>query len=327
VAGAGLALSIAMADAAPDPTAWIGTGIGIGCAAWATYRTADPAGGVELRATGAILAVLAVNAVAYGLEATPDAWSIIFTFLGLALTIASLAAWHARRIRWQPLGIAAFLIAAEAVVVAASVWPRRDLILPALLAAGAESVAAGIILRRPLLVAAGPVAALAAWFTTFTEPVAAPEWYTTPIGLALLAEVEIGRWWRRHDTGSLDSMELAVAEVTGVGLLAIVPLTQMFSAGLGHGAVAFGTAVALFVWGLVTGVGLRAISALVLATVTAVLWIAAVAAAASPPSAFLWIMIAGVGVAALLVMALVESYRSRTGHLMSWISRYVEVSS
>jgi hypothetical protein len=55
------------------------------------------------------------------------------------------------------------------------------------------------------------------------------------------------------------------------------------------------------------------VAAAALATATAVLTIAAAVAGQAPTSAFVWIVTGGVGVALLLVVALVEATRSRGG--------------
>ena len=75
---------------------------------------------------------------------------------------------------------------------------------------------------------------------------------------------------------------------------------------------------------MVTRVRRRVVAALVLATVSAVLWVTAAAADSSPQSAFFWIITAGVGIASLLAIAMIESYRSRSGRVMSRIDQLME---
>jgi hypothetical protein len=320
-----------MAEGAEAAEAWTGVGIGLLMGAWALYRGAEALRSTELRFASPIVAVFGVNAIAYGLEFTPFEWAGSFTIVGVAFTAAAITAWRIGSPHpTAALKPAAVVLSIEALILSLSTLPVREYVVGAVLALGAEAVAAGLVTRRPYLVTLGPVAALAAWFVSLTAPTATLQWYTTPIALTLLAESDIVRWARNEADGDLEQdwvagIELHLVEWAGIGLLVLTPLIQMFATeSLGHGAIAFTSAAGLFLWALITGVRRRAIASLVLATVTSVLWIASAGAAASPPSAFFWIMIAGVGVSALLAMTLVESYRSRTGPLMSWIDRFLE---
>jgi hypothetical protein len=105
-------------------------------------------------------------------------------------------------------------------------------------------------------------------------------------------------------------------EWAGIGLLGLSPLAEMFTGGILFGLVAFGYAAVLLVWAILTRIRRRVVAALVLATVAAVLTISTAAASAAPTSAFFWILAAGAGLAVMLTIGIVESYRSRSGAIM-----------
>ena len=305
---------------------WIAVGAGLGLLAMAMVRGAAALNISSLRELAAILAIGSVNAFAYGLEASSATLAIILVALGLTATVLSLYTWRRNptSLAIQPLTIVATLASLEAAIVAASTWPRRDVLVAAILALGVEIIAAGITLNLPRLALIGPPVVFATWLVAVGDSIGEnPQWYTTPIALTVLAEVELARWARRIRALNLGVTELLALEWAGVGLLTLTPLTQMFTDGVAYGVAAFAASVGLLVWAMLTRVRRRVISALVLATVSAVLWVT-VAASVSAPSGRFWITTAGVGFAALFGIALIESYRSKSGRVMSRIDRLME---
>jgi hypothetical protein len=305
---------------------WTAVGAGLGLLAMAMVRGAAALNVSSLREFAAILVIGSVNAFAYGLEASSATLAIILVAVGLTATMLSLYVWRldSTSLSIHPLAIMATIASLEAAIVAASLLPRRDILVAAILALGVETIAAGITLNRPRLALIGPPVVFATWLVAVGDSIGGnPQWYTTPIALTVLAEVELARWARRIRALNLGVTELLALEWAGVGLLILTPLTQMFTDGVVYGVAAFAASVGLLIWAMLTRVRRRVISALVLATVSAVLWVT-VAASVSAPSGRFWITTAGVGFAALFAIALIESYRSKSGRMMSRIDRLME---
>ncbi len=272
-----------------------------------------------LRDAGGLTVTGAVTALAYALGATTHTIALSTLALGTAATAVLLAT---RRLQWsliwqRPLIVTGSIANVTSFVLATALWPRRDLAFAVLLAFGVQAVAAGLVLARPGILALGPplisIAFLGMAVETFT---ASAQWYTVPIAATLLVEVEIGRWGQRRGKLGPDPAQLRLLEWAGLGLLTLSPLAEMFAGGVGFGFLAFGYAAAVLVWSLLTRVRRRLIAALVLATISAALTISTAAASQAPPSAFFWIIAAGAGLALMLTMGLVESYRSKSGTIM-----------
>jgi hypothetical protein len=205
----------------------------------------------------------------------------------------------------------------EGLLLAAGLLPRRDLLVAVLLALGVQAVAIGLVLDRPFVLAFGPPLICIAWLGIATEAFSGTgQWYTAPVALTLLAEVEIGRRSNRRGRVAMSPSQLRMLEWAGIGILALSPLAEMFTGGIVFGLLAFGYAAVILVWGVLTRIRRRVVAALVLATVAAALTISTAAANAAPTSAFFWIMAAGTGLAVMLTIGIVESYRSRSGAVM-----------
>ncbi len=281
----------------------------------AAARGPDVLAWPALRYLSGLLVVASVIVAAVAFEVPIDGLALLVLGLGLAATLAALAVWRTvPTATWlRPLvtaGLAASLFAALFAVA-----EPRDLVLAVVLVAYAgQSAAIGLVVRRPGVLALAPAFAVAGWFVLlFGLPYGGVVWITIPIAVALLAEVDVARWWRRQQEQQPTSRELLVLEVAAIGLLTFPPLTELFATGLAIAVVAVALAAALLLWAVVTRVRRRAVAAAALATATAVLTIAAAAAGQAPTSAFVWIVTGGVGVALLLVVALVEATRSRGG--------------
>jgi len=98
----------------------------------------------------------------------------------------------------------------------------------------------------------------------------------------------------------------------------------MFTSSLVYGLGAFGVAGAMLIWAIVTKVRRRAVAAASIAIAAAVLIIFAAAAGAAPQSAVFWILAGGIGLAVMLVAALVEAYRTRRGQVMVRLDHLME---
>jgi hypothetical protein len=282
-----------------------------------------------LRELAGLSALAAPMMVAHGLQASTAAMAGLAIGAGLLATLVALVLWRstdASITMWvRPLAAAGVAASAQAAVLAGVLWPRSDVLAGTLLALGVQAAASGLALRRPALLSLAPGFVLAAWLVIAGESLGGNvQWYTAPIAVALLIEVDVARWDRRLRGASLPTRELLLLEWSGVGLLALPSLTQMFTQGLVFAVVAAASAAALLFWAVVSRVRRRVIASAALATATSVLTIAAAVAGRAPASAIFWILIVGVGFTVMLVVAMVEAYRSRTGHVMARFDQLAE---
>jgi hypothetical protein len=306
---------------------WLAVAAGTALLAVGAARGSDVLAVRRSREAAVLASLASLTMAAYAVEAPDAAVVAAALVLGLAATLAALLRWRSGTVSaWvgplAALGVAAGL---EAAAVAATAWPRRDLLAIALLALGVQAAGAGLTTRRTGLLTLAPGLALAAWLVTFAESLAGnAQWFTAPVALTLLAEVEIARWHRQRARLVPSTRELLMLEWAGVAVLALVPITYLFTRGLGSALVAIAFSVGLFVWGVVSQVRRRVIAAAALATGTAVLTIAAAVAGQAPESAVFWILVVGIGFAVMLVVAVVEGYRSRTGRLVQRFDRLAQ---
>jgi hypothetical protein len=303
------------------------TAVGLAVLAVATARGASPLTMSWLREVSGIAALASVTVFAFTAEIARDVLGIGAVAIAVLATFLSLATWRrAPETVWlRPLivlGVAANL---EGLVIAFQMLQGPRLLVAVLLSIGVQAVAVGITLDRPGILAVGPPVIAAALILMISESAAgSTQWYTIPIGIGLLAEVEILRKARRTSDRDVKSTDILVLEWSGVGLLAAPPLIEMFTSGIWLGLMAFGVAGLLLLWAVVTRVRRRAVAAASLAIAAAILMLFAAAAGGAPDSAFFWIVAVGVGFAVTLVAALVEAYRTRKGHVMARVGEMME---
>jgi hypothetical protein len=326
VAGVSAAALVALLAADRRP-AWPAVSAGLGLLALASVRGATALVAPWLRETSGLLALAAVTVLGYGVGIPSAGLAAAAIAVGFLATLVSLLAWRSRSASpWlRPLAVMGVAASLEALVIGIGRWPRPEILVVALLAFGIQAAAFGLTLRRPAVLSCAPVFVLAAWFGIAAESLGgSAQWYTVPLALALLAEVEVVRWSQRLSDRPRVSPELLILEWAGVAILSILPLTQMFTRGAGFGllAVTFGALVML--WGVVTRVRRRTIGGAVLATTAAMLMIAAAVAGQAPDSAFFWIIVAGVGFAVMSVVAVLEAYRSKSGRVMGRLHELME---
>jgi hypothetical protein len=244
----------------------------------------------------------------------------IILLIAASSTLASLWLWRRRSesVWARPLvvlGVMANLIAAS---LAMGQLPARGLLIGVLVAVGVQTIAIGLIRGAAGVLAIGPPLLGAAFILSVAESVGgSAQWYTTPLGLVLLSEVEILRSLPRFSAPDADRSPIVILEWVALGILAAPPLVEMFTTTLYLGVLALAVAVAVFIWGVVTRVRRRVVAAGSLAVATLVLLIFAAAAGSAPASAFFWIVAVGIGFSVMLVAGLLEAYRSKKGRTMS----------
>ncbi|HKZ19504.1 MAG TPA: hypothetical protein VJQ57_05275 [Acidimicrobiia bacterium] len=312
------AVVLAIPSAQRQPI-WLVVGTSLSVVAVAAARGAVPFGWFWLRETSGVLALGTITAWAYGFEVSAAGIALAATGLGVVATVLQLGLRN--RPDWQPwlrpLVVTATLANVEGLLIAIGLLPRRDLLVAVLLAFGVQAVATGLILDRPVILAIGPPLICVAWLGIATESLTGTsQWYTAPVALTLLGEVEIARRSSGRGRAILRGNQLRLLEWTGIGLLELSPLAEMFAGDIFFGLLAFGYAAVLLVWAVLTRIRRRVVAALVFATVAAALTISTAAASAAPSSAFFWIMAAGTGLAVMLTIGIVESFRTRSGAAM-----------
>jgi hypothetical protein len=321
LAAAGLATSIVLAISSIQRPGWFAVAAGTVLLGAAAARGPAVLELPFLRELAGLSTLAALMMIAHGLQASTAAMAGVAIGAGLLATLVALLLWTAAdapKVWVRPLATAGVAASAQAAVLAGVLWPRPDVMAGTLLALGVQAVASGLTLRRPALLSLAPGFVLAAWLVIVGQSLGGNvQWYTAPIAVALLIEVDIARWDRRLRGASLPTRELLLLEWSGVGLLALPSLTQMFTRGLVFALVATAFAATLLFWAVVSRVRRRVIASAALATATSVLTIAAAVAGRAPASAIFWILIVGVGFTVMLVVAMVEAYRSRTGRVMA----------
>jgi hypothetical protein len=306
---------------------WLAVSAGLALVALALARGAAPLAWPPMRELSGVVLVAAVAGLGHALDASGAQMAAATIMLGVAATAGGLRLTRSHPLSpWRnPSALLGLAATGAAVAFAVTALPDRGPIVLVLLGVGVQLVATGIILEQPVVLSLGPPVLLAAWLGVAGEAVAGRAlWFTVPIALTLLAEVDVVRWSRRRAEQPATTTELLALEYAAIGLLGVVVLVEMFDTSAAYALLGFLLAGGLLLWAAATRVRRRAVAAGVLATVTAVLAIFAAAAAQAPPSAFFWIAAAGTGFAVMLSMAMVEAYRSKTGSIMLRFDQLME---
>jgi hypothetical protein len=287
--------------------------LGIVCVALAAAVAASPLRLAWLRDLAAVAALSATVMALQVAHTSPATRVIAFSALAAVLAVATLTLTGRRGGRaWiRPtieLGAVAALVA-----VAIGLGSDPTLLIPAVAAVAVQVGAAGVGLRSVGLQMASPAIACAAWLL-FVGQVhdRAPEWYTVAIGLALLALVAIWRHDQRLRQASPATGPAIGLELVGIAFLVVSSLVRAVTVSLLHAVVAMGLGVAVTVWGLATQVRRRMLAGVLVIGVAVVLLVAVPLVRIMPAwgGAGVWLLLAGVGLAAVLVATMLE--RGRT---------------
>ncbi len=322
---AGVMLAVLVADLDGAGVLW--RVLGVGLFAVGAGRAAAPliVGWLREVAVVSTLGALTLLSVGFG---WPDAGlTAAVVVLGVGGTLGALWLWRgAGRSPWiRSLAVLGVGADVEALYLALGALPDRALLIALIVSLGIQAVAFGVVWDRPQVLAAGPPAFAAAFLLAVGESVSgSAQWYTAPLGLVVLAEVEILRSVVRRNGGRGTGLEVPAAEGVGVGLLVVPAWVEMFGSGIALGLVAFAGAFVCLLWAIITRVRRRLVTAGAIAAASAILMIAAAATVGAPDSAFWWIVAIGVGFAVMLVAALIEAYRSKKGRIMGRLNVLTE---
>ena len=140
-----------------------------------------------------------------------------------------------------------------------------------------------------------------------------PNWYTVPIGAAVIAVVDLNRWDRRRGNAAFGPQETAAVDAVGVAMLVGASLVQTAFASPAYGALALALALCLAAWSAVTRVRRRLYGAAGTVVLTGILMVAAPLAEIVPRfrGPALWIAVFAAGTAMILVATFLEQGRAR----------------
>jgi len=279
-----------------------------------------PLGRPWLREVAAVVALASGATVLYDLQPTAERSATAAVGAALASLVVSLGIWRRRPTSaWlRPLALYASLVSAGAIALALAAWPNRGPLIITLLVVGAEAMAAGLTLRRPTPLYASPVLVCGAWLLFASDALRGnPNWLTAPIGVAILATVELARWDRRRGNLRGNDMiagnSLLLLEYTGMAFLVGASLVQTIFVSVWYGLLAVLLGVALVGWAAITrvrrrtevGAGVILLSLFLMLTVPVVRIIPEFKGIA------LWGSIAFIGILLLVVATTIEQSRAR----------------
>jgi hypothetical protein len=266
----------------------------------------------------ALLGVLAALAMlVHGLE--QDALFLVTAVLVLSVlasvVLVVLGARNLPATAWaRPLAL--FVVAASllAAVLALTLLPDGPPITGVLLVIGVEATLIGMAWRHGLVLAIAPLALGAASILLIAESaVGVVQWYTLPLAIVMLAEIEIVRTFPIGRVEDAPAPNVVWAEWFAIGLGVLPAVVDTFARSLASSFIAFGFALGLFLWALLTRLRRRAVAAAAVGAASAVLVIAAALAGSAPDSSSFWIIAVGLGFAVMSVAGVIEAARSRRG--------------
>ncbi len=277
---------------------------------------ARPLGIRALREASALLAAGAGLLIGYAREVEPGPLTGWWAAAAIASTLALLGLWRARPSSpWiAPLGLLGGSASIVTIVVAASALPRRDLLEVALSVAGIQTATLGIALRRPEPLYASPLLFCGAWMLFASEALAGEaQWFTVPIGIALLAVVGIARAARRHEPEPLMPPALLGLEYLGMALVVGDGLVESITRSPSRGLFALAFGVGLAVWGALTRVRRRAAFGAGAAVLGVALMVGGPIARLAPrvKGPALWVVLAAAGVVLIAIATGLERGRAK----------------
>jgi hypothetical protein len=190
--------------------------------------------------------------------------------------------------------------------------PSAALVL-ALAVAAMQAAALGTVAHSTLVQQLAPPLGCASALTWMQLAAAGdPLLKASAVGLTLLLMVELWRHGRARAGGNVAADEIIALEALGLVLLAGPALVKATSAGLHYAILGILIGVGIGGWGLLTRVRRRLLTAAAVVLASAVILVAVPAVALVPAiqGAWTWVLIAVVGVLALLVASLLEQGRS-----------------
>jgi hypothetical protein len=274
------------------------------------------------RDLSALLVAASGAAVWWATAAPPSVVVAVAIAVSLATTAGALWVGNARP-DWpwiRPLTELALLSTLASLVAAALDLPDRGLLVLALAVAGTTSIAVGLALHRLVPQLAGPLLLLAAWYLLTAEALRGEVvWMTAPVGVTMLAMVGLVRRNVASLGGHGTPDTVIPLEWVGMGLLIAPSAVEVLAGRIAFAILLLTVGVVLAGWGVTTQVRRRLYAgalSVVLAVVLVVgVPLAELAASAdygpTSGSAVFWLLVAGIGVVAIIVAVFLEQGRAK----------------
>lgn len=290
---------------------------------------ARPLAAGALREACALLVPGAGLLLGYGMELEPGPLTGWWAATAIAGTLWVLGLWSARPSSpWvRPLALLGASGSVVTIVVAASALPRRDLLEVALSVAGVQTAALGIALRRPEPLYLSPLLFCAAWLLFASEVLTGEaQWFTVPIGIAVLSVVGIGRAARRRTGMPVTIPELLALEYVGMAFVVGDGLVESIVTSPVRGLFALAFGVCLAAWGALTKVRRRARFGAGAAVLAVALILGGPIARLVPgfTGPALWVMLAIAGVVLIAVATGLERGRAKVAEAIRRLDTLME---
>lgn len=196
-----------------------------------------------------------------------------------------------------------------AVCAAALQLPDTSLLVPTLAVAALQAAAVGLALRLIALQALSPPLACASWLAFASEALTGdPQWITGPIGLAFILLVAVLRRDRASRGLALATPEIVSLEMIGIVFMVGASFVQAITETVAYTLVPLGVGCGIVAWGVLTKVRRRvaAGSTVVVASLVVLVAVPLVRLVPQWSSASLWLLIAGLGLAAVMAATTLE---------------------
>ena len=303
---------------ADDPAAHGALAGAFAMAAVAAGISATPCELPRLREVSGVLVAAGLGEALLWADASAEAAVAVLVATGVGSMVVALTLWRAGVWRsWAPaIGVFSAVVSVASLFVALPALPDRNPLVAALLVCGIESAAAGLVLRRAEPLVLSPMLLSSAWIVFTREAFAdEPQWFTVPLGLAVLSVVEVLRWDLRRRGRPTHTPELVALEIAGFAFLIGASPFGVLQGSSWAGAVGVALGVLVAGWGALTRVRRRLWLGLAAAAGSLVLMVI-VPLAQDPPDvagAALWVLLAATGIAVVLVATALERWRVRIG--------------
>jgi hypothetical protein len=312
-------------DRGVTPTTWLVAGLAMSTVAM--LAAAQPLDVDWLRdvAVGFALASLFVGLEVW--QTTTTVQVAVLTAVSAACAVLTLLLPERRAPGWRrgtmELGVISAVAAAG---LALSQLPDRGLLIPVLAVMALQSAAIGVVRRLLVAQVLAPLFACAAWLVYASEAFAgSAEWFTVPVGLAMLSVLTLWRRDRRRRDLSLATPPIVTLEVVGAAFLVGASFVQAVTVSLAYALIGMAVGAVVIAWGAVSQVRRRLVEGAVIDVGAVVLLVAVPLVDLLPgwQGAGLWLLIGAAGLVALLAATLLE--QSRTA-VRRGVARFSEVT-
>jgi hypothetical protein len=288
-----------------------------------------------LRELAAIVALGASAEIAAAADVTTTDLAVIGSVAGFVVAVGSLVMFRYRTgSRWIPaLGIWGWGMTLAATIAAIDQLPHRHLLALSLLVSATELAAAGIVIRRVQLLQVAVAVTTAAWIVFASEELtAALDWYTVPIGVALLCIAALSRADGRRGQQQINAAGINTLEFVGMASVVAPPILETVVDAPSYAALAIGGGAALATWGALTRVRRRLffgsssviVAMIVLVGIPITRVIARPRAGSDSGPIGLWLGLAAAGIVALAAAAMIEEGRRRVRRAVVRIGQLTE---